>query len=268
MRTILFVILFLFQNLGYGEEKSIIVLITSYNNVRWVEENVISVLHQDYTRYRVIYIDDASTDSTVDRVEDLVKRDEKKRDFTLVRNLERKGALANIYYAIHNLCEDDAIIVSLDGDDWFYDDQVLKKIHAAYSENEVWITHGTFIEYPSESTNWSVPVPSHIVIHNQFRTYRCPSHLRTFYSWLFKKIRLEDLLYHGEFFSMTWDQAMMFPMMEMAAERHSFISSILYVYNMTNPINDNKVNAQLQRDFEAFIRAKPPYKRLDQEDVK
>lgn len=262
MKVVFFAFLFLFHSLAVGEEKPIIVLITSYNNNHWVAENVISALHQDYTRYRVIYIDDASTDGTADRVEDLVKQDERKIDFTLIRNLERKGALANIYYAIHNFCEDDAIIVSLDGDDWFYDDQVLKKIKAVYSEKEVWITHGTFIEYPFESTNWSVPIPHHIVIRNQFRNYRCPSHLRTFYSWLFKKIQLEDLLYEGQFFSMAWDQAMMFPMMEMAAERHSFISSILYVYNMVNPLNDNKVNAQLQRDLEAFIRAKPPYKRL------
>jgi glycosyltransferase involved in cell wall biosynthesis len=262
LKIILFAFLLLIQNIGVGEEQFIIVLITSYNNNRWIEENVISTLHQDYARYRVIYVDDASTDGTADKVENLVKQDEKKIDFTLIRNSERKGALANIYYSIHNLCEDDAIIVSLDGDDWFYDNQVLKKINAAYSEKEVWITHGTFIEYPSGSTGWSVSIPPHIVSRNQFRSYRCPSHLRTFYSWLFKKIRLEDLLYEGQFFSMTWDQAMMFPMMEMAGERHSFIYSILYVYNMVNPINDNKVNAQLQRDLEALIRAKPPYQRL------
>jgi glycosyltransferase involved in cell wall biosynthesis len=254
--------LLLFQNLVAEEEKSIIVLITSYNNKHWVEENVISALHQDYHHYRVIYVDDASTDGTADRVEDLIAQDEKKILFTLLRNLERKGALANIYSTIHNFCEDDAIIVSLDGDDWFYDNQVLKEINAAYCKKEVWITHGTFIEFPSQSTSWSVPIPPHIVIHNQFRSYRCPSHLRTFYAWLFKKIRLEDLLYEGQFFAMAWDQAMMFPMMEMAGERHLFIPSVLYVYNMVNPINDNKVNARLQRDLETFIRAKPSYQRL------
>jgi glycosyltransferase involved in cell wall biosynthesis len=260
VKIVFFAFIFLFQITG--AEKSIIVLITSYNNKRWLQENVISVLHQDYTRYRVIYIDDASTDGTADRVKALVEQDEKKIDFTLIRNSERKGALANIYDSIHNLCEDDAVIVSLDGDDWFYDNQVLKKINAAYNKAEVWITHGTFIEYPTGSTGWSVPIPLDVVIRNQFRAYRCPSHLRTFYSWLFKKIRREDLLYEEQFFSMTWDQAMMFPMMEMAAERHSFVPSILYVYNMVNPINDNKVDAQLQRDFEVLIRAKPPYQRL------
>ena len=75
---------------------------------------------------------------------------------------------------------------------------------------------------------------------------------------------MEDLQYEGRFFSMTWDQAMMFPMIEMAGERHAFIPEITYVYNMSNPINDNKVDPQLQRDLEVFIRSKPPYQRLDQ----
>ncbi len=263
MKLLIVICVLLFPYLIFAEEKSIVVLITSYNNGRWVDKNVLSALQQDYTHYRVIYIDDESTDGTVRRVEDLVRLHKNKNNFTLIRNAKRKGALANIHYAVHNLCENDAIIVSLDGDDWFFDNQVLKKINAIYNENEIWITHGTLIEYPSGSTDWNLQIPPDIVSCNQFRSYRCPSHLRTFYSWLFKKIRLEDLLYEGEFFPMAWDQAIMFPMMEMAAERHCFIPNVLYVYNMANPLNDNKVDPALQRNLEAFIRAKLPYQRLE-----
>jgi glycosyltransferase involved in cell wall biosynthesis len=263
MLKIFFAFILLSRCLVVGEEKPIIVLTTSYNNSAWVEKNVSSILNQDYHNYRVIYVDDASQDGTADRVETLLKEHKKKIDFKLIRNSKRLGALANIYHMIHHQCEDKAIIVSVDGDDWFYDNQVLKKINSTYGKNEVWITHGKLIEYPSKQTGWSVPIPRKIVKKNAFRTYRCPSHLRTFYAWLFKKIRLEDLLYNGEFFVMTWDQAIMFPMMEMAGNRHSFIKDITYVYNMVNPINDNKVNAQLQRDLEVYIRSMPPYQRLN-----
>lgn len=257
-----FALLLMSQSLAIGNEKPITILTTSYNNRQWVKENINSILDQDYSNFRVIYIDDASRDGTADVVESLVQAHEKKIDFTLIRNRERLGALSNIYHAIHNRCEDDTIVVSLDGDDWFYDRQVLRKINAAYSEGEVWITHGTMIEHPSNLKAWSLPIPAKIVARNAFRTYRCPSHLRTFYAWLFKKIKLEDLLYDGQFFVMTWDQAIMFPMMEMAGKRHSFIRDITYVYNMVNPINDNKVNAKLQRDLEVYIRSRPPYQRL------
>ena len=246
------------------EEKPIIVLITSYNNRRWVPRNVESVFNQDYTNYRVIYVDDASRDATADLTEYWVNKQSKSLRFDIVRNAERIGALANIYRTIYNSCADEEIVVSLDGDDWFYDAKVLKKINEVYSSREVWLTHGTLVEFPAGSKAWSRPIPADIVARNAFRTYRCPSHLRTFYSWLFKRIQSEDLLHEGQFFSMTWDQAMMFPMIEMAGERHAFIPEITYVYNISNPINDNKVDPQLQRNLEALIRNKPPYQRLDQ----
>jgi hypothetical protein len=61
---------------------------------------------------------------------------------------------------------------------------------------------------------------------------------------------------------MTWDQAIMFPMLEMAGKRHAFLSEVLYIYNTTNPINDNKVNPKLQNDLESLIRSKLAYARL------
>jgi len=62
---------------------------------------------------------------------------------------------------------------------------------------------------------------------------------------------------------MTGDMAMLFPMIEMASERHAFIHEVNYVYNIDNNLNDNKVNPQLQRDIDAYIRSLPPYSRLD-----
>ncbi len=246
-------------------EKPIVVLTTSYNNQKWLEKNVLSILNQKYSNYRVIYVDDCSKDGTADLVEELVKKSKQEFRFTLIRNPERKGALENIYNAVHS-CMDDEIIVSLDGDDWFPDNLVLNKINRAYTYYDIWLTHGTLIEYPSGHMGWSIPIPKRNVYLNSFRDFRCPSHLRTFYAWLFKKIRKGDLMYEGKFFPMTWDQAMMFPMIEMAGERHGFINDIVYVYNVENAINDNKVNAKLQNDLEAYIRAMPAYSRLQDKD--
>jgi glycosyltransferase involved in cell wall biosynthesis len=235
-----------------------VVIIPSYNNRNWVRENLMSVFTQEYSNYRVIYVDDASTDGTADLVESMIKNRDQTSRSTLIRNSVRKGGLCNLYETIAR-CEDTEIIVILDGDDWFARPNVLKIVNKAYSTQSIWLTHGTLIEYPQNVVAWSIPVPQDIVKRNAFRTYRCPSHLKTFYAWLFKKIKVEDLKIEGEFFSMTWDQAIMFPMIEMAGHRHAFISDVLYVYNMTNPINDNKVDAQLQRDLEILIRSKPPY---------
>lgn len=244
------------------EEKPLVVLITSYKNSRWYERNLRSVFTQNYSNYRVIYIDDCSPDKTGELVEKYIAKCNQNVRVQLIRNEVRVGALANIFKGVH-LCDDDEIVVSLDGDDWFADRDVLSKINEAYQDPDVWLTHGSMIEYPNNSAAWCIPVPDEIIQANLFRTYRCPSHLRTFYAWLFKLIHEEDLKYNGDFFIMTWDQAMMFPMIEMAGGRHKYIADILYVYNIANAINDNKVNAQLQRDLEDIIRRMPPYQRLD-----
>ncbi len=238
-------------------EKPMVVVIPSYNNKNWIYENLTSVFTQDYSNYRIIYIDDASIDGTAEEAECLAA--DKSVKFTLIRNSFRKGGLANIYEAIIG-CADEEIILILDGDDWFSSSWVLKMVNKIYSTQDVWLTHGTMIEYPGYTLGWSKPIPDEIIVKNTFRKHRCPSHLKTFYSWIFKKIEVEDLKHEGEFFSMTWDQAIMFPMMEMAGKRHAFISEVLYIYNMTNPINDNKVDAKLQNDLERLIRSKPIYK--------
>jgi glycosyltransferase involved in cell wall biosynthesis len=272
------------------DEKPMVVVIPSYNNSDWFEDNLNSILNQKYSNFRVIYVNDCSHDGTGEMVEEYLRKrnidhhvvyssitveddiigsteafgeqvNSEKCFFTLVNNKHRQGALANLYRSIQS-CKDDEIVVTVDGDDWLYHDCVLQELNTCYSKNEVWLTHGRLIEYPYGHSNWCKPIPKKLVKQNNFRVYRCPSHLRTFYAWLFKKIDLDDLLYQGTFYSMTWDLAMMFPMIEMASERHAFIDNINYVYNMANQINDNKVDPQLQRDLEAVLRAKPPYKRL------
>lgn len=242
-------------------EKPMVIVIPSYNNERWYQKNLRSVFDQKYQNYQIIYIDDCSSDKTANCVAQLVKEMGQEYRFTLICNKERRGALANLYDAIYS-CNDDKIIVTLDGDDWLAHPNVLQRLNAIYSTQNVWITHGNMKELRREKDGWCIPVPQEIVLKNAFRTFRCPSHLRTFYAWLFKKIKPEDLKYNGEFFKMTWDQAMMFPMMEMAGERHAYIKEVLYIYNDITPLNDNKVNPQLQRDLETIIRHKPAYKTL------
>jgi glycosyltransferase involved in cell wall biosynthesis len=122
-----FCLLFFFENsclYAFIPERPIVVLVTSYNNKDWCERNVNSILIQDYSNYRVVYLDDCSLDGTADIVEGLVKKLRQESHFSLIRNQKRIGALANIYQTIHNYTKNEEIIVSLDGDDWFFDNHL------------------------------------------------------------------------------------------------------------------------------------------------
>jgi hypothetical protein len=54
-------------------------------------------------------------------------------------------------------------------------------------------------------------------------------------------------------------------MLEMSGYKSRYINDLMYVYNLTNPINDHKVNHELQRKLEDEIRNKKPYKNLQEE---
>lgn len=287
-------LLFPFPVMG-GEEKAMVVVIPSYNNLQWLQNNLNSVLTQDYANFRVIYIDDCSRDGTGAAVDEylsskevphqLIRFDDRltkshteaveafsreinnlPSKFILVQNVNRCGAMSNLYRAIHS-CQDAEIIVTLDGDDWFKHEQVLSELNEVYSSREVWFTHGCLMEYPWGNVTWSEPLLPEVVAHNAYREVKCPSHLRTFYTWIFKKIPLEDFLYEGNFYPMAWDMAIMFPIAEMSAERHAYISKVNYVYNMANHINDNKVDPSLQNFLDYQIRHKPRYQRLEHADI-
>lgn len=89
------------------------------------------------------------------------------------------------------------------------------------------------------------------------------THLRTFKYKLWKNIKKEDLKdQNGDYFKMTWDLAIMLPMLEMSGNRFAMIEDVLYVYNRENPLNDFKVDRSLQVSLEKHIRQKKKYGRI------
>lgn len=245
-----------------SKKKHFVIVIPSYNNAKWVEKNIQSVINQNYNNYRIIYTDDCSEDGTFEKVSEIVNSSSKREKFTLIKNIERIGALHNLYNMIYS-CDDEEIILTLDGDDWLVDENVLNKLNQVYFSDEVWMTYGQYQNFPDGGRGIAQAIPGNVIADNYFRHYTwCASHLRTFYTWLFKSIKKEDFLYKGAFMSMAWDMTIQFPMLEMSSSRSKFINDILYVYNLENPINDHKVNVKLQQDLDRYVRAMPKYQKL------
>ena len=245
-------------------EKKMVVFIPSYNNKEWYKLNLDSVFSQNYQNYSVIYVDDCSPDGTGDLVEQYIKEHSLEHKCILIKNTERVLAMANIYKAVH-LADDDAIMVNLDGDDWFSHDDALSMINAAYNDPDIWITYGNYRECTEDIPIWfTKPVPQEVIDNNQLRQFRGhTAQPRTFYAWLFKQMKLQDLLYEGTFLPMSYDIGMMIPMFEMAKDRFTCIMDILYVHNLYTPFNDHKVDQKLQGRVEMSIRNARPYNQLD-----
>jgi glycosyltransferase involved in cell wall biosynthesis len=238
-------------------------IIPSYNNEKWAIRNISSCTSQTYRNWHLYYIDDCSGDNTASIIKKYIEDHNLQERCTLIENEKRKGALANIYNAIM-LCQPTDIIVTVDGDDFLIDTLVLEILASYYSDGRTWMTYGDFICNHPAWKSCCRYIPSEIAEKNKFRQYKwVSSHLRTFYAKLFQLIKKEDLMWKGKFFPMTWDMAFMFPMLEMSSRGHfKFIPRPLYLYNVQNPLNDYKVNAQLQRDLEEYVRNMKPYKPL------
>jgi len=258
-----YLLLFIFTCCFGYEQKPIVVVVPSYNNEQWYRKNLDSILSQHYDNYRVIYINDCSKDNTGALVDaHLATRDHKRR-VQVIHNEVNRGALYNIYHAVH-ACEDHEIIVTLDGDDWFKDRFVLQKVNRAYQDPNVWLTYGQFESYPSGKIGFCKSLSRRIIEQEAYRAADwVTSHLRTFYAKLFKQIKLKDFIHDGELFCVTWDMAFMFPMLEMAKGRVKCIQDVLYVYNEANPINDYKTKLLRQLQYDKYIRSMPKYAPLD-----
>lgn len=245
--------------------KPIVVVIPSYNNKIWYQKNLDSVFNQKYpaNKIKIMYIDDASPDGTGSLVEDYIKQKGWSDRCIVIKNLERQGALANIYKAVH-FCDPRSIVVNLDGDDWLSDDGVLSYVNFAYQDPEVWMTYGQFRYWPSGDHGWGAEIEDTVIEENSFRRENfTATALRTFYAGLFQKIDREDILYNGAYYSMGWDFAIMFPVLEMAGKHSRFISRVLYEYNLSNPINDHDINRDLQFALGLSVRQKRSYKPLE-----
>jgi len=253
-----------FWNNQYAQctEKPMVIVIPSYNNAASCCENLQSVFNQRYANYRIIYIDDASTDNTAQLVQDFIRVHGQQHRVTFIQNTERKGAGANKYYGAQ-LCLDHEIYIDLDGDDRLAHEYVLAHLNRLYANPDIWVTYGQFIYYPTGSPGWACKLADDVVQSNTVRRHDwVTTALRTFYAGLFKKVDPSYLQLDGKFVPMASDLAFMFCIMEMAGKHSVFVPEILYIYNVTTNLNDATVNRDLQLDLGMKLRAKKPYQPL------
>lgn len=233
-----------------------------YNPGEFLETCINTLMSQKYDSFKVIFVDDCSNDGSYEK---LPHNDER---VIIVKNETRKTALENIHDAIMNHCDPDDIVVLVDGDDWLPNKNVLSYINDFYNENNCWIMYGQ-ASWTDGRRGFASAYPESEFSGLRKGAFRV-SHIRSFKAGLYQKIQEQDPSFscmkdsNGEFYKMTYDVAIMFPIMEMAGyEKVKFNDTILYVYNRNNPISDDKVNQQLQWNIHAEISNKPSFKQIE-----
>jgi glycosyltransferase involved in cell wall biosynthesis len=254
------------------EQRHIVVVIPSYNNALWYERNLRSVLQQEatYSNFSIVYVDDKSTDGTGNLVSQFIEQNKLQDRIKLIRNTHNQGALANLFTVISQY-PPNTTIVTIDGDDWLAHNAVLLMINNIYDKYRVLITYGSYQSYPYNQNleKYNLPVAQEVINNRSYRTMSglfTLSHVRTFKAGLFQRVKLEDLKYDGKFFDVSWDLAIMFPMLEMAGDNVIRVPTKSLIYNVATGLNDHKLRRSRQKLFGSIIRSMPKYHELSLEE--
>jgi len=245
------------------------IITPSYNNIDWVEYNLASILNQTYTNWRLLYIDDCSTDGTFEKVSEILKDNPQCK---VIRNETNKGAAYNYIEPVRHLFpNEDEIIVHLDGDDWFFDENVLENLNKAYTQNDYWMTYGQFVCWDgsgdvTRSFPQGSPYDDFIHRHKFYRRDQWrASHLRTYKYFLWNSIDREDLKskIDGEYYWHASDLAWAYPALEICPKNKiGVVDFITHVYNATpkNQVRTREREATDNSKYEVEIRNKKTYR--------
>ena len=237
-------------------------IIPFYNCEKWILKCIKSIKRQKYKNFTCVLIDDMSTDQTTAIIEKNIRDDDR---FVLIKNKEKKYALANIVDAIEELeQEDNDVVILLDGDDWLASSNTLSILNKNY-DHDCQLTYGSYVYHP-RGTKGVEPskYPDAVTNTNSYRRdiWRA-SHLRTFRRGLWNKLNYDDLKdKSGAYYKMTYDQAIMLPLLELADNKFKYIPEILHVYNKENPLNVDKIKAHEQTKIAKEIRHKKPHMKI------
>ena len=254
-------------------ELPIVVVVCSYNNSQWTRNTLNSIFTQDYSNFRVIIVDDCSTDNNCEIIQKYIDDHNLQNRITFIKNEKRCRKLFNLYRVLYE-CNDDEIVIVVDGDDSLADQQVLSYYNKLYKDENIWFSYGQYRNVPaSQAIQWGHkemgycrPIPKHIQRKQAYRYYSfIYMHPRSFRAWLFKLVKLEDLIadhidgFEGDFYPASNDVAMYFPMVEMAHTHIKFVPDVLYIRNLYSELVGFKVDRRIQTASAREIRKKNCY---------
>jgi len=243
------------------KERKICVVTPVFNSEEYISNCIRSVASQDYDNYEMYIINDASTDKTLEVIENTIRNLAKdiQGRFIVVDNKENVGAVCNQITTIRKF-NSDSIVMLLDGDDWLVNNPNIFHMYNALYYNGAQYTYGSCWSLADNIPLIAQPYPPEIKEKRAYRDYKFNwnfpyPHLRTFVAGLLSK--LDDSLFkdeNGEWYRAGGDVATFYNIIEQADPKAVvYVPDIVYNYNDLNPINDYKVNGIEQNDNAAKI---------------
>lgn len=237
------------------------VFIAPFRNVKdYIKKCADSIIYQNYKNWIAIFCDDESSDGTTDHI----THNEK---FIIKKNEKRITALANIHYGIINSnLNDDDVICILDGDDFLIRPDTLDILNNLYQDDTL-LTYGQYV-WPTGQIGHCSPYTKESFKRVRSDKVYVASHIRTFKYKLYKEIMIQDpnldcyKNINGEFYTMTYDLAIMLPLMEICGFDKIKFNPIPVYYYRTHNQNDHAIDIKLQFNIAEEIYKKNNFIRI------
>lgn len=234
-----------------------------YNASQYVGQMLHSICGQSYDNWRVILIDDCSSQEEVERenwtiagFQSLLQRLGKDPNKIHVHwNSEGRGKqweVSNVLFGISQ-CEDDDIVCRIDADDWLTEIDALAYLNALYKQTgceALWTAH----RWGFTDKNISGSLPPGV---DPYRDHPwVSSHLKTFRKYLLNGVPYENFTnMNGELVRRAGDQAIYLPCLYRTQKR-GFVPRVFYHYTIDE--QDGAVyqtaDAKFQKEEADFIR--------------
>lgn len=242
------------------------VVVPSFNSIDFLPKTLQSIEMQSYPHYEVCVIDDGST---LKKQRDIIKDYASRNKWSSIFHEKNTGALQGLVEAISLLkCQDEEVVIVIDGDDWLAHKDVFARLNEVYSMNDIYMTWGQCEIFPPGKTpmRYAQPIPDMVIDQKLYRDIPFVFwHPATFKYVLWRHIEDKDLRdQDGSYFRIMKDKATLFPMLEMCGHKKKYIDETLYIYNLSNPLNDYANTAQEEiRRVDAYLQSKPRYSLLE-----
>lgn len=227
-------------------------IVPTFNAERTIGICLNSVMCQTYSNWKIIILDDLSTDRTCSIVEHFKKQlpDDK---IILVKNSVKKWEVANILEGL-KFCDSDDIVCRLDGDDWLCDLDALSIIDYRYKTlgcDALWTAH----RWDFSNHNISGDLPKN---EDPYRYPWVSSHLKTFRKKLIENVKDENFRgLNGDYFKRIGDQAIYLPVLHEAKGNWHFEPIVAYHYTIDmRPETFQTEDAKYQKFEAEFLRSR------------
>lgn len=245
--------------------KRFCVIAPTYNAEKTARQAILSLAAQSYQNWKLIVIDDVSTDDTRRTILELSHAlgfyrygsDDTNR-VQVVFNKEKKWEIENTLLGL-SMCSDDDIIVRMDLDDYCLNNATFEILNNLYEQDPnleaIWTSHLWFSEKTGiTNTNISGPLPDNA---DPYTHPWVSSHMKTWRKYVSNNVHDENYRgKNGKYFTRIGDQAFYLPVLKLAKKR-GFLPLTTYAYRCEQtPETFQTDDAKFQAEEAVFLRSR------------